>query len=160
MTKKNPNITFNKLDKDEKIPYELLLLADPSKDLINENLKQSGVFTAKQDDEILGVAVLYPLTTETVEIKNIAVKPEFQGQGIGSCLIENIVNFVLLNGQKSICIGTANSSIGQLYLYQKIGFKITEIKRYFFTTNYTSPIYENDIRAKHLLLLTRLLSHI
>lgn len=125
MTKKNQNITFNKLGKDEKIPYELLLLADPSKDLINQYLKKSGVFTAKQDDEIFGVAVLYPLTTETVEIKNIAVKPQFQGQGIGSCLIENIVKFALHNGQKSICIGTANSSIGQLYLYQKLGFEIT-----------------------------------
>ena len=160
MTKNNLNITFNKLEKDDQIPYELLLLADPSKDLINEYLKQSGVFTARQNDEILGIAVLFPLTTETVEIKNVAVKPEFRGQGIGSYLIENIVKFALLNGQKSICIGTANSSIGQIYLYQKLGFEISEIKRNFFINNYNSPIYENGIQAKHLIVLTRLLSNI
>jgi ribosomal protein S18 acetylase RimI-like enzyme len=155
MTVKNRNITFDKLDKDYQIPYELLLLADPSKDLIDGYLKHSEVFAARQIDEIIGIAVLFPLTTETVEIKNVAVKPEFQGLGIGSFLIENVVQFASLNGQKSICIGTANSSVGQLYLYQKLGFEITDIKRNFFTSNYTAPIFENGVQAKHMLLLTR-----
>jgi aminoglycoside 6'-N-acetyltransferase I len=98
------------------------LLADPSKDLVEVYLKQSDVFTATQNDRTLGVIVLFPLTEEKVEIKNVAVIPEFQGQGIGSYLIENAALVASLNKQKSICIGTANSSIGQLYLYQKIGF--------------------------------------
>ncbi len=59
MRVKNQNITFDKLDKDDKIPYDLLLLADPSKDLIDEYLKQSDIFIARQNDKIFGVAVLY-----------------------------------------------------------------------------------------------------
>jgi ribosomal protein S18 acetylase RimI-like enzyme len=152
---KTQKITFDKLDKDYQIPYELLLLADPSKDLIDGYLKQSDVFAARQFDEIIGIAVLFQLTTETVEIKNIAVKPEFQGQGIGSFLIENVVQFASLNGQKSISIGTSNSSVGQLYLYQKLNFEITDIKRNFFIDNYADPIFENGIQAKHMLVLTR-----
>lgn len=152
---KDKNLTFDKLNKGEKIPYDLLLLADPSKDLIDEYLKQSDIFTAKQNDKTIGVIVLFPLSVETVEIKNVAVKPEFQGQGIGSHLIENVVQVALSNSQKSICIGTANSSIGQLLLYQKLGFEITDIKRHFFTHNYAEPIYENGIQAKHMLVLTR-----
>ena len=97
MTIKNEDLTFNKLDKDEKIPYDLLLLADPSKELIDGYLKHSDVFIAKQHDKTIGVIVLFPLTVETVEIKNIAVKPEFQGQGIGSYLIENLVQIALSN---------------------------------------------------------------
>ena len=155
MIVKNQNITFDKLDKNYQISYELLLLADPSKDLIDGYLKQSNVFVARQIDKIIGIAVLFPLTTETVEIKNVAVKSEFQGQGIGSFLIENVVQFASLNGQKSICIGTANSSVGQLYLYQKLGFEITDIKRNFFTQHYADPIFENGIQAKHMLVLTR-----
>ena len=158
MTIKNENLTFDKLDKDEKIPYDLLLLADPSKDLIDEYLKQSDVFTARQNDKAIGVIVLFPLTVETVEIKNVAVKPAFQGQGIGSYLIENVVQVASSNRQKSICIGTANSSVGQLYLYQKLGFEITDIKRHFFSDNYAEPIYENGIQAKHMLVLTRQLN--
>lgn len=111
-----------------------------------------------EEKAILGVVVLFPLTTETVEIKNVAVKPELQGQGIGGFLIENAVQLALLNKQKSICIGTANSSIGQLYLYQKLGVEITDIKRHFFTDNYAEPIFENGIQAKHMLMLTRQLN--
>lgn len=155
MTIKKQNITFDKLKTDELTPFELLLLADPSIDLVNEYLKSSQVFTVRHNDEIIGVGVLFPLTPEKVEIKNIAIKPEFQGQGIGSYLIENIVQFAMLNGQKIICIGTANSSIGQLYLYQKLGFEISDIKRNYFTDNYIDPIFENGIQAKHMLVLTR-----
>ena len=155
MTVKNQNITFDKLDKDDQPPYELLLLADPSKDLVDEYLRHSDIYTARQNGQTLGVVVLFPLTPETVEIKNVAVKPEFQGQGIGSFLIENVVQVALLNRQKNICIGTANSSVGQLYLYQKLSFEITGIKRNFFIDNYTDPIFENGIQAKHMLVLTR-----
>ena len=158
MTIKNQNITFKQFNKNDQIPYELLLLADPSKDLIDEYLKQSDIFTARENDETIGVIVLFPLTTETVEIKNVAVKPEFQGQGIGRYLIENVVRIASLNRQKQICIGTANSSVGQLYLYQKLGFEITDIKRDFFTDNYAQPIYENGIQAKHMLVLTKQLN--
>jgi aminoglycoside 6'-N-acetyltransferase I len=125
MTVINQNITFKRLEKKDQLPYELLLLADPSKDLVEVYLKQSDVFTATQNDRTVGVIVLFPLTEEKVEIKNVAVIPEFRGQGIGSYLIENAVLVASLNKKKSICIGTANSSIGQLYLYQKIGFEIT-----------------------------------
>ena len=155
MRVENQNTIFDKLDKDDQIPYELLLLADPSKNLIDKYLNLSDVFVAKQNDETIGILVLFPLTSRTVEIKNIAVKSEFQGKGIGSYLINNVVKVALFNGQKSICIGTANSSVGQLYLYQKLGFEISEIRKGFFTDNYPEPIYEYGIQAKHMLMLTK-----
>lgn len=155
MTIKDKSLTFDKLNKGENIPYDLLLLADPSKELIDEYLKQSDVFSARQNNRTIGVIVLFPLTRETVEIKNVAVKPEFQGQGIGSYLIENVVKVASANRQKSICIGTANSSIGQLYLYQKLGFEIFGINKDFFLKNYSLPIFENGVQCKHLILLEK-----
>lgn len=151
---KSLNLIFKRLDESDQIPYELLLLADPSKGLVDEYVKVSEVYIAIQNEETLGVIVLFPLTTETVEIKNVAVKQEYHGQGIGSFLIENAIKVASLSKQKGICIGTANSSVAQLYLYQKLGFDITEIKRNFFTDNYLEPIYENGIQAKHMLVLT------
>jgi ribosomal protein S18 acetylase RimI-like enzyme len=155
MTIKDQNITFTKLGKDDQTPYELLLLADPSKDLVDKYLKQSDTFIARQNEETLGIIVLFPLTEETVEIKNISVKPELQGQGIGSYLIENAIMLAAFKKYKTVIIGTANSSIGQLYLYQKFGFEITEIRKNFFIDNYPEPIYENGLQAKHMLILTR-----
>lgn len=151
----NQDIVFKKVKEKESIPYDLLLLADPSINLINEYLKLSDVFIAKQNEKTIGVIVILPLTSETVEIKNIAVNPEYQGKGIGSFLIENSIQTTISNDQKSICIGTANSSIGQLCLYQKLGFEITEIQKNFFLKNYTEPIYENGIQAKHMILLKK-----
>ena len=155
MKLENKEILFKRLNKNAPIPYELLLLADPSKDLVEEYIKCSELFIAIRNDETIGVIVLFPLTAETTEIKNIAVKSEFQGQGIGSYLIKNVIERALLNKQESICIGTANSSVGQLLLYQKLGFEITEIKRNFLIANYSEPIYENGIQAIDMLVLTK-----
>lgn len=156
MNVKNQDIIIRQTEVQEAPPYELLLLADPSKKLIDEYLKHSFVFTAIYKQEVIGVLVLLPLTNETAEIKNVAVKPELQGRGIGSYMIEYVIHkTAALKKFKTICIGTANSSIGQLYLYQKLGFELSEVKKNFFTDNYPEPIYENGIQAKHLLLLTR-----
>lgn len=138
--------------------YELLLLADPSKEMIDAYLPGSYVFVAEQDKETAGVLVLFPLTDKSAEIKNVAVKPELQGRGTGTALIEHAIGFAALRQYESICIGTANSSIAQLYLYQKLGFGITEIRRDFFTRNYPDPITENGLRAEHMIILTRNLS--
>lgn len=154
------NLKFTKLEDDQITPYDLLLLADPLKELVDEYLEHSDIFIAINNDDIIGIIVLYPLSAVSVEIKNLAVKPELQGKGIGNYLIENAVKVAHTKGIKSICIGTANSSIGQLYLYQKHGFEITEIKRNFFIDNYPEIIMENGIQAKHMLVLTRQLDNI
>ncbi len=151
------DITLTKLDRNASMPYELLLLADPSKELVDSYLHQSQIFIASKKEEVLGVIVLLPLSDEIIEIKNIAVKPPFQKLGIGSFLIENAIQVATGGEYKSICIGTANSSIGQIYLYQKLGFELSEIKNNFFISNYPDPIYENGIQAKHMLVFTKIL---
>lgn len=154
----NPQyLSFQKLTANEQPPYDLLLLADPSKDLVDDYLKHADVYLAKHEGQTVGVIVLLPLAEDTVEIKNLAVKPNHQGQGIGRYLIENAIDVARQDHRKSICIGTANSSLHQLRLYQSLGFAITGIKRDFFTDNYPEPIYEDGIQAKHMLVLTRAL---
>lgn len=46
MTVDTRNILFEKLEKNHSIPFELLLLADPSSDLVTEYIKQSELFVA------------------------------------------------------------------------------------------------------------------
>ncbi len=146
---------FEKLVEEEPLPYELLLLADPSKELVDKYLKHSEVFVATQHGETVGIVVLLPITTGEAEIKNIAVKPELQGKGIGSYLIKNVIKVARQKKFRKICIGTANSSIVPLYLYQKLGFEITGIRKSFFIDNYTEPIYEDGLQAKHMIILTQ-----
>jgi ribosomal protein S18 acetylase RimI-like enzyme len=155
MNFKNQNTTFRQLQVNEQIPYELLLLADPEKKMIDGYLNLSTIFIAEQNKKTKGVIVLFPLTKKKAEIKNIAVVPKLQGQGIGKYLIENIFTIAGKKGFTEICIGTANSSIRQLCLYQKLGFEIYKIKKDFFTNNYPEKIYENYIQVKHMIMLTK-----
>ncbi len=149
------NIQFKPLSKDNPIPYELLLLADPSKELIDIYLLSSTVFIAQLNEKTIGTIVLFQMNETEVEIKNIAVEPVFQGQGIGQYMIEKAINFAKQKDFTNVYIGTANSSIGQLYLYQKMGFEIHEIKRNFFIEHYPNEIYEKGIQAKHMIVLKR-----
>ena len=59
-----------------------------------------------------------------VEIKNIAVREDRQGQGLGKKLLQEAIRVAKNKGYERIEIGTGNSSIGQLALYQKCGFRI------------------------------------
>ena len=157
MNENNLHLTFRLLEEQEQRPYELLLLADPSIEIIDEYLKSSQIFVAEQEEKIVGTVVLQTLPDNVSEIKNLAVLPELQGNGIGSYLIKNVTQIARQMNYKTIQIGTANSSVGQLYLYQKLGFDISAIKKNFFVENYPDLIYENGLQAKHLILLTKTL---
>lgn len=148
-------ISVRRLEHNDAVPYSLLLDADPSKELVESYLKSADVFVAVRLGDIIGVYLLCPIDPDKAEIKNIAVREELQGQGIGKLLLEDAARQARANGYKALFIGTGNSSVGQLYLYQKAGFEITEIKKNFFIDNYTGPLYENGIQVKHMIMLVK-----
>jgi len=156
-TIKLTDISIKQLETDEKIPYALLLDADPSRELIEKYLKSSEIYVARLGNEIIGVYVLCPITSEKAEIKNIAVEEKFQGKGVGKLLLEDTFKLAKAKGYKELIIGTGNSSVGQLYLYQKVGFEMSKIKWNFFIDNYPDPLYEKGIQVKHMIVLSRLL---
>jgi len=143
------------LEKDKKIPYDLLLLADESIVAINKYIHQSDIYVLDRDNIIIAVFVLQTICSDTVEIKNIAVDIAFQGQGIGQGLLKDAINLAKEKGFKKIIIGTGDAGIKQLYLYQKVGFEIYDIKHSFFIVNFPEPIYENGIQLKHMIMLKK-----
>lgn len=138
----------------EQPPWDLLLLADPSRELVSAYLKNSFCYCAKMDDSIIGIIVLQPRDSETAEIMNLAVHPHMQGKGIGQALMKQGIEAARSKGYKTLEIGTGNSSIGQLALYQKTGFRIMEIDHDFFIRNYDQPIFENGIQCRDMLRLS------
>lgn len=64
-------------------PFELLLDADPSEQRVRNYLSRGKCWTAKLDGSTVGVYVLLPTRPDTLELVNVAVAPDFQGQGIG-----------------------------------------------------------------------------
>src|SRR5699024_5676308 len=128
-------------NKDEKLPMELLLLADPSEEIVKEYVFRGECFIAEMEQRSIGVYVLLPTRPETVELVNIAVAEEQHGRGIGKQLMMDAIQTAKSRGYKTIEIGTGNSSIGQIALYQKCGFRIVGVDMDFFIRHYPDPIF-------------------
>ncbi len=154
MTTLQEQTTIRKLATNEKMPYDLLLLADPSVTMINTYLPFSDVYVLEQKKQVIAVYVLLK-DNDMLEIKNIAVNPAHQGKGLGKILLQDAAQRARAGGFKKLCIGTGNSSIAQLYLYQRQGFEMTSIRKNYFTTHYPEPIYENGIQCRHMIVLEK-----
>ncbi|MGP4041123.1 GNAT family N-acetyltransferase [Gracilibacillus sp. D59] len=146
---------IRKLNRNEIPPIELLLLADPSRILVEEYLKRGECYIAERNNKIMGVYILLPTKKDTIELINIAVFEHEQGKGVGKQLIMDAIQRSTVNGYKTIEVGTGNSSIGQLALYQKCGFRITSVDRDFFVRNYEEVIFENGIWCRDMIRLSQ-----
>ncbi len=138
---------------DEGLPLDLLLEADPSEELVREYCESGYVYEARVDDVLVGVYVLLSLSDTVVEIKNIAVAETVRGRGYGKKLILHALAEAKRLGFAAVEIGTGNSSVDQLMIYQKSGFRIDSVDHDFFTRNYTEPIIENGIRCCDMIRL-------
>jgi ribosomal protein S18 acetylase RimI-like enzyme len=144
---------IRKLYKDEVPPLDLLLLADPSEEMIMGYLQRGTCYVAEYENSIVGVFVLLPTRPGTIELVNVAVLKRHQGKGFGKKLVMFAIEKARESGYQSIEIGTGNSSIGQLALYQKCGFRIIGIDPDFFITHYSEEIYENGIQCRDMIRL-------
>lgn len=148
-------MNIRKLDHTEHPPMSLLLMADPSEKLVEAYLKRGKCYVAERDQRIVGTYVLLPTRPETVELVNLAVEEQCQGRGIGKSLVNHAIRLARESGYKTIEIGTGNSSVGQLALYQKCGFRITGVDRDFFLRHYEEEIYENGIQVVDMIRLSQ-----
>ena len=131
----------------------LLLEADPSREIVEEYVQRGECHVAEVDGQIIGVYVLLPTRPGTVELANIAVAHEYRGRGIGRQLVMHAVARAKEKGYRTIEVGTGNSSIGPLVLYQKCGFRITGVDVGFFTRRYPGVIVENGIPCRDMIRL-------
>lgn len=151
----NPEIAVRLIKKDEHPPYELLKLADPSSVMIDSYLPKSLIYLAEKGKEIVGVYVLQPITIGLVEIRNIAVKPEFQGKGLGKLMLAHAEITAKGLNNNTIRIATANTSIAPLHLYLSQGYILKQIIPDFFVDNYEEPIFENGVQCRDLMVLEK-----
>jgi ribosomal protein S18 acetylase RimI-like enzyme len=144
---------INKIQFLTKEHWNLLLLADPSKEMVDKYIQKSNIYEVLDQNLLVGVLVLMENSSEEVEIKNIAIDPTFQGQGFGKNLIHYGINESKKLGYSKISICTGNSSTYQLTLYKNCGFQISTVFHNFFIDNYDEEIWENGIQCKDLIKL-------
>lgn len=144
-----------KIEENEPLPWDLLLMADPSRKMVESYISNSDIYLARVGEKIVGEYVLTKIDDSTVELKNIAVDSDFRGKGIGKMLVLDAIKKAKEAGYKTIEVGTGNSSFSQLALYQKCGFRITEVNKDFFTGNYSEKIVENGIECRDMIRLSQ-----
>jgi len=145
---------IRKLAPHEPPPMELLLLADPSRTLVEEYIARGDCFVCEADRRIVGVYVLLPTRPGTIELVNVAVAEPEQGKGIGKRLVLHAIDEARARGFHTIEIGTGSTGVVQLALYQKCGFRMTGIDKDFFVRHYEEDIYENGIRLRDMVRLS------
>lgn len=97
---------------------------------INKVLNHGHLLIHHDYEKIHGLIVFYAndyLTGEAY-ISLLAVRNEFQGEGIGKNLLKNAISYIAGTGMNKIIVKTWYENIAALELYQKNGFEIHESK--------------------------------
>ena len=134
-----------KKEKDSKEQYmDLLLEADPSKDMINNYLRNADLFVLTYNENIACVAVVTKINENIVELKNIVTKKEYRGKGYGKKMIKYLVDNYKTKYEKMI-VGTSENNIP---FYVKQGFdKYEKTIKNFFIDNYNEEIWDNGLHC-------------
>ena len=134
-----------KKEKENKAQYmDLLLEADPEKELVEKYLKDGDLFVLKYKDNVVCVAVVTKVDNNTVELKNIATAEKYRGHGYGKKMIKYLFENYRQKYDKMI-VGTSENNIP---FYVKQGFDKYEktIKNYF-VDNYDEEILDGDLQC-------------
>lgn len=100
---------------------------------LEHSLKLENVlcFVAKNDDKVLGF-VLIEETPFDFDILEIVVDEKLRGRGIGSNLMQNVMQYARASHKEKATIEVAFDNVAAISLYEKFGFsKIHERKNYY-----------------------------
>jgi len=110
------------------------------------------VVAADARDQVIACGQLRPHTGEILELASLAVRPEFQGQGLGRLIIEDL----LKKSPRPLYLMCMSKNGG---LYEKFGFHTLEYKdmpRYFQRISKLAGFVDAFMRSGESLLIMKL----
>lgn len=131
---------------------ELLLLADEQPQMVERYLNKGRMFVL-DDDGIKAECLVTDEDEGVLEIKNIAVLPQFQRKTYGKSLIDFLIR-KFSGTYSAIQVGTGDSPL-TVPFYEKCGFKRDHIIKNYFIDNYDHPIIEAGVQLKDMVYLRR-----
>src|SRR3954469_18683956 len=112
----------------------LFALAEDSSAALEGYVGLGRVLVARRGDEAVGHLQL--VETDRVgctELKNMAVREDLQGNGIGRRLVQSARALLAAEGVATLTVATAAADIGNLRFYQRLGFRMCRVQRDVFT---------------------------
>ena len=132
---------------------DLFLLADEQEEMVLRYLDHGRVFVLEDSGEIKAECLVTDEGSGVLEIKNIAVKPQYQGKSYGKAMIEFLIrkfgkDFLVIQ------MGTGDSPL-TVPFYEKCGFVRHHVVKDYFIENYDHPIIEAGVQLKDMVYLRR-----
>ena len=132
---------------------DLFLLADEQEEMVLKYLDRGRVFVLEDSGEIKAECLVTDEGSGVLEIKNIAVKPRYQGKSYGKAMID----FLIRKFSKDFSVlqvGTGDSPL-TVPFYEKCGFVRHHVVKDFFIENYDHPIIEAGVQLRDMVYLRR-----
>lgn len=145
------NFKIVEIKNDKKRFLQLLLIGDESEAMIDRYLQQGNLYVGIFNSIPITVCVAMTIDNKTVEIKNLAVSPDFQRRGFGRLMLEHVEYG---NPGKSIILGTGETP-STLRFYEKCGYRYSHRVPDFFTDNYRNPIIEEGVILRDMVYLKK-----
>jgi ribosomal protein S18 acetylase RimI-like enzyme len=96
----------------------------PTADQIVERFADGPIWIAELADTIVGTVATVPKGRE-LYIRSMAVRPDAQGLGIGSRLLNTVEVFAAAHGYRRLLLNTAPFLLAAVQLYERHGFRYT-----------------------------------
>lgn len=142
-------INIKKITSNKKDYLDLLLLSDPSEEMIDKYLEKSEMFVLMVNNIAVSEVVVAKISETTCEIKNIATNIEYRNCGFAKQLLQHV--FQNYKAQFStMMVGTYAPA-----LFEKFGFQYSHTIDNFFTKNYKEPIMYNSKQCIDLIYLKK-----
>ena len=129
---------------------DLLLLADEQEDMIDRYLER-GTMYILCDDGVKAECVVTDEGNGVLELKNLAVYPEFQGKGYGKKMLLVLEEFYS-DLFDTLIVGTGDSPL-TIPFYEKCRFARSHVVKNYFIDNYDHPIYEGGVQLVDMIYL-------
>lgn len=100
-------------------------------ELENENSKY---LVAKSDNEIIGFAGIWK-AVDDIHITNIVTKKCYRNKGIGSRLLEELINLSKKENLSSLTLEVNENNIYAIKLYEKYNFKKIGLRKNYYSQN-------------------------
>ena len=141
--------------RDKRKYMPLLLIGDEQVNMIEKYLDGSTMFIL-DDGGVKGEITVLEADENTLEIKNLAIYPEYRKMGYGRALIEFVARRYTPEYAR-LSVGTGDSTL-TVPFYEKCGFTRSHRIKNFFLENYDRPIIEDGVQLKDMIYLIRKLT--
>lgn len=126
---------YKKEDIDEIVALELDTLGTTlGKEMLIDNLSNelSYFYVYEENNHILGY-ISISFDGYQGEILNFCVNKDYQHKGIGSKLLNELMNLLIEKGAKSFILEVRESNNNAIRLYEKFGFKEISIRKNYYS---------------------------